>query len=373
MKNFKFNLTLILLLACLQFPITILSMESDARQYGDGGIKISHIFILLFFGYAYEGFKKIKKLTDPGFTFLIYMMVVTLLSRGGSAIPALGLIFYSIYAYLLGWGLVSERLLTDFDVEAAVNNFVKIVYIMVGVKLLMYLSELIEGGFYGVEIPTFFSGGPNIEATWIGMFSVLSNNRYIALAFGLVIGSLYGSRAGLIAVVLSVLGVLRAMSLRKILTYTMVLITFMMLMAPLLEVVLQRFLNIADEADYEIGRVFLWTRAYELILENVFGYGVGGGISEIKNMAVDFSENNFHNIYIQMLVDGGLLGLILYSRILWVVFYQVDASIKWVKSIRVFLISYFILGFIQFTGFEIIFWIISGMYFGGKNKQLEND
>lgn len=74
-----------------------------------------------------------------------------------------------------------------------------------------------------------------------------------------------------------------------------------------------------------------------------------------------FGEDNVHNIYFQMLLDTGFIGLG-YFIYLIISFIKKNRKILLKVAFVVFFVFYFIIGFIQFKGAEIFVYYVLGVY-----------
>ena len=83
-----------------------------------------------------------------------------------------------------------------------------------------------------------------------------------------------------------------------------------------------------------------------------------------------YGEDNVHNLFFQMLLDFGIIGLIFYCTVI-----SIFLKREWRKIIKnpivAYLVAYLIISLIQFKGAEIITFYILGIYLLVKNK--END
>ena len=109
----------------------------------------------------------------------------------------------------------------------------------------------------------------------------------------------------------------------------------------------------------------------EACLKNPFGYGAGNAILAVKNVSnLWYGEDNVHNLFFQMLLDFGIIGLIFYCTVI-----SIFLKREWRKIIKnpivAYLVAYLIISLIQFKGAEIITFYILGIYLLVKNK--END
>lgn len=209
-----------------------------------------------------------------------------------------------------------------------------------------------------------FSGGINLEATWACMLTVIfirSRKLYfILLITAIFITASYQSRAGLIVVFLSLLlwfyyhGFLNIKKIIILIFFMILIITFIIVNLENIPI-LERFVNIGNEPG-SMGRLNIWSYIPEAFSNSpLFGYGAGNAINSIKDLGFTGAEDNVHNLYLQILLDFGVLGLVLYITMIFKLL-RSDGLFE-VKS---FIVIYCILSFIEFRGGEaIIFFFFS--------------
>lgn len=220
-----------------------------------------------------------------------------------------------------------------------------------------------------------FPGGLNLDATWIALFSLFFINKplkgYIYLLFSIIISMVLSSRVGLIIDVMAlfVIFINHLMNIEKkkrkiiVIAFTVLLaITgYILYVFNIAGNILSRFTEIGTDGGSQ-GRLNIWKNIIPNFLRNPFGYGVGNGMQIIKdNTKMWFGEDNVHNIYFQMLLDTGFLGLG-YFIYLIISFIKKNKKILLKVSFVVFIIFYLIIGFIQFKGAEIFAYYVLGVY-----------
>ena len=97
----------------------------------------------------------------------------------------------------------------------------------------------------------------------------------------------------------------------------------------------------------------------------VFGNSIVG-INTVSEVFI--GEGNIHNLYFQMLLDCGLIGVLAY---IWIILKFVFKEWKnfFNNPIIAFKISYFILGFIQFRGGDALMFYIVGIYLLNREQK----
>lgn len=348
-------MTLCVLALSLQIPVS-------GFDISNGGLKYSHFFSIAFIFYALNGVRRVDNI-GAYFVVLFFIYQLSLSFYLGSSLDSMAMIAFAFYAYLLGVGIAFKG---DgfFD---AIKTASTIILLSIVVKNTFFIDEFISSGFYGAQVPTLYSGGGNIEATWTMLLTLLVQSKLILGSFAFVVSALYASRAGFLAFLLvyyySSL-MMPAISKVRITCYLLLLLLIAWFVQYILfdNLLFGRVLMIGEEADLKVGRVFIWQQGLELLSNNLLGYGVGLGIEAARAISgVEFHENNFHNIYMQILVDAGLLGFFLYFVIL-AVHFKSKLNDKRLMSLKFFLFSYLILGVLEFTSLEMYFWFFFGLY-----------
>ena len=126
----------------------------------------------------------------------------------------------------------------------------------------------------------------------------------------------------------------------------------------------ERFTNVTQEIEYGeqgVGRIGFYIGAQELLSKNVIGFGVGNSLAQMSNTTgITYKENNVHNIYLQILLDFGIIsfaGLLFFS--VWLIKKSTDINIS--NNYIVLAAAYLIIGFIQFTGLDALGWLCIGI------------
>jgi O-antigen ligase len=209
-----------------------------------------------------------------------------------------------------------------------------------------------------------FSGGINLEATWVCMLSAIfiRLRKVYLLVFicALFVTLSYQSRAGILVLCISLLMWLyfhKFFTIKKILIslsffiFLIVFVTNNFDSIPILE----RFSNIGNEPG-SIGRLTIWSYIAESFSNSpLFGYGAGNAIVAVKSLGFIGAEDNVHNLYFQILLDFGLLGFFIYIAML-INALRSDSDFE----IKCFILLYCALSIIEFRGAEpIAFFFLS--------------
>jgi len=233
------------------------------------------------------------------------------------------------------------------------------------------------------DIPTLFIGGPNLEATWLALGAVFffGTKWFVPVwVLALVISLLYASRAAFLAVV-AVLLLYVYYSGRRRFSYValiallgsgtvVILIGVLWLVSAFGEQVpylylFERFSGVGQDPG-SIGRIRLYEGATRALFRNPLGYGVGHSMSVVRELTGhEFFEDNIHNIYLQIALDGGVQSLVVYILMVASIISEAARSRN---VLGVYLIMYFLLGLIQFSGYDYIPAFIMGLYFSSRQR-----
>ncbi|QDV63037.1 O-antigen ligase family protein [Crateriforma conspicua] len=214
------------------------------------------------------------------------------------------------------------------------------------------------------------SGGPNLESTHLGMLAALLVGTSLflpSLAIAAITSVLMLSRAGVIAC-LAASCFWIAENRRNPYRIGFLLIaligatTYVMLLAGGRheDQLTQRFDIKAEQrlADQRQGRLAIWKSASQQITSNPLGHGAGNGFA-MMNRDLDhfYRENNSHNIFIDLTMDGGVQSTLL---LLMIVFANLRQPLTRMDSCTRLVWIYFLLGMFEFTGYDIIGWFFIG-------------
>lgn len=248
-----------------------------------------------------------------------------------------------------------------------------IVIAIISARFLIYplasLQLLLGNRNFLLDYPSITTGGHNIEVTYLVFLAVLCGNKRITFAILTLTATLsimYMSRVGLILIFL-----IASMAIYKklnkinfVIIFTILVLAVPALLSTATPKVYERFTNIQQEMDYGeegVGRLGLLNGATALIQRNLLGYGVGNSIKSMEEITgLTYRENNVHNIYLQILLDLGVVPFCLFFVFsIWLIFHAVKTRFRnqYVKLSA----AYFLIGFIQFTGFDALGWLCVGL------------
>lgn len=257
-----------------------------------------------------------------------------------------------------------------------------------------------EPGSYHPVYKTVFGGGPNLDASWIGLFCFAMVGTVWwrpYFASSVVISLLTGSRAGFLANGAFVVWLFvhwfiriwreksffttsnrhdRVMSLLSIVLSICIFGVYIaaqkgarhglhpeeQIATPdLYDNLTDRMMSIGDEPGSQ-GRLNMWQYIPAAVSQNPLGYGLGNGIEIIRSYDADtISEGNIHNIYFQALLDYGIAGLVV-LLIAVALFIKKELPTLAAWPISAFILCYLCLGLIQYRMLEVPAWIAVTAY-----------
>ena len=237
---------------------------------------------------------------------------------------------------------------------------------------------------YGHPIYNYiFSGGANLEATWIGLFGLFfksDKKGYIYIAFCSIISVILASRVGILIDIFVFIFLTLASfdenkwSIKRDRILIMIIIAIIMIsffvQTGTINYLLERMQNIGKDPG-SAGRINMWENIYISIEYNPFGYGLGNATNALNIFSKTYiGEDNVHNLYFQMFLDVGIVGGAIF---LGMVIYFFNKNLKKIfyDSVTAFLVTYFLFGLLQFRGGESITYYVLGIYFICKKKTRE--
>lgn len=213
------------------------------------------------------------------------------------------------------------------------------------------------------QIPFFFGGGINLEASWLALFGVFFKRDRLGafyLTSSLLISAGYASRVGLILSLLSITFVFLAKSsskrgdIFKVLKLVVLLAGLALIAQAVGIPIMERFLFIGEDKG-SIGRTNMWQYASAAFFDSpIFGCGAGNAISHINDISGEFfSESNIHNYFLQVLLDFGILGfLILVAMVISLVLRFKQGG--YVNPFAAYILCWLVGSLFQFRGADAI-------------------
>ena len=362
-------LTLLLLLFCYQ-NFTVLSFETF-------GLKIYHLFsaFLMFPLYSYK-----EKIIIPPYPVSVFFLLVVVLSFVNAFWTGISFLLLN-YIFAFYSAIITENLGDDFSYNEWTSIIKRVVifhYITIIIKDIFSIPIFIsfmKSPYGHPQINSFIGGGANLEASYVAMFSIFFAGEKQFLfwqAFSISLSLLYASRTALVLNVCIIIWYafinFKKINIKYLFGYIIAL--FMSLISAyhlgLTDYVISRFLRIGNEPG-SIGRIKMWMYALSLIIKRpIAGYGIGNSIRAlIEYTGISFSDKNFHNIYIQMFIDLGIIGGIFYLAIA-LYFLLYDFRNNFENPIYFMIALYFVGSVFQFRGADVIMYYFAAVYFQQK-------
>lgn len=279
---------------------------------------------------------------------------------------------------------------------------------------------MIAPGFHHPVYETVFGGGPNLDASWIGLFcfvmagtvwwrpyyvasviiSLLTNSRAGLLANGAFVVWLfvhwawtawkekkvfhvhYDRKKSVLSIVLAVCivgayGLAQAAALHGGVFVTEPDASFSQstgetsdkgAATSLLDNLTDRMTAVGDEPGSE-GRLNMWQHIPTVLAQNPLGYGLGNGIEAVRSCDPEnIHDGNLHNIYFQALLDFGVPGAIcLLAAVFLFIKKELPTLAAW--PVAAFILCYLCLGAIQYRMLEVPIWIAITAYVSANSIQ----
>lgn len=366
------------------FALLLLSffVQFTVFQTADSSLNLYHILVIIL-SITFLSFKtKISPSKELFFFSSMLIFSALAITQYGANLRA------TIIIFALGGWFLGLRFAQRLD-ETERNRLYRFLFFAVVVAIVArnmaffnYLSEIYSRSRAQGTYVFISSGGRNIEATLLGLISILmigTRQYFPAVGLSFLSSTLMLSRAGLIVCVISIAFQLyhSGAGRRSVVSLLSISIVAGFVV-----------LSVGDFSNYEIvsrfdigrdvslaleegqGRLALWKAALAAISTEPFGVGIGNGLRAIEDqLGLVFRENNVHNIYLQTALEGGILSGIA----LFVVYLKhVGLAIRRSSVEAYFVVAAFTVGFVEFTGYEAFIWFFVGVasVIGVQQKKL---
>jgi O-antigen ligase len=251
-------------------------------------------------------------------------------------------------------------------------------------KAVIFLPEIIRffaAPFGHPTIPTFYGGGPNLEATWVAMAGVFLIGSRLFLPYmagSALICAAYASRSAFIILALviaaSVTGTFfRAGASGRKLMLPLAIAGFTVAgIAAARGVdganyIARRFESVGEDPG-STGRLTLWTGGVQVFQAHPFGVGLGNAVPQLERaIGASVTEDNLHNQYLQHLVETGVQGLLAYLLLMGLALRRLMVS-RLRDPMLLYVGIYFLLALLQFRGAEALLWFVYGLQHGTVTK-----
>lgn len=237
-------------------------------------------------------------------------------------------------------------------------------------SILAYLTSPWDGH---PSYPMIFNGGANIEVSWLALFGVFFDGAFgwFYLSAVLLLSVLLASRAGTLLVIAAGVYVLlfsqgRQKGVRSLRKRLPMLVAFVLAASVVVVLsgspIVERLVSIGSDGG-SMGRIGIWKTAISAIPGSPFiGYGGGNAMNVVRSISgLSFAEDNVHNLFLQILVDYGILGFIP-AVFFFVRFVAKNVRVRLSSPFGAFIMLYCAVGMIQFRGGDPIIGFMIGCF-----------
>lgn len=355
-------LFLVLFSACLQ--------NLNIVELGNASIKPYHLCVIFFILLFLSKLKFNYRIIEP-IVFVFLLNVIALMLGPEYGISSL----FLNYIFTLALGVILFSRVDGYNYSLFIKSISFAVFpiiIYVFLNLLLNYSSVLEAQALSVHTGArpvienmVFSGGWNIESTYITMFlTFFIRKKYFFFLYflSLFIALGYMTRTGFILNVL-VLAMWFFVNVRPKLSrlsfyfliplLSVLLISSVVLIAYYMDVyVIKRFFEIGNEPGSQ-GRLDILEYVYAGIVDsNFMGYGPGNTMENLKLLGLETHNDNVHNYFIQLLLDFGLLGFLLF----FIFSMRLLLNSQIILEFKFFFMLYLVGALVQFRGAEPVVW-----------------
>lgn len=133
------------------------------------------------------------------------------------------------------------------------------------------------------------------------------------------------------------------------------------------EMITTRFTNSLGDEPGSQGRMLLYLVAFGASDCYAFGCGLGAAAEMISSSNVaDFFEDNFHNVFLQQLVEVGVAGVLVYAALFWGALSGARHRLRDL-GLGVAISTTLLMSVLQFNGFEFLTAFLLGLGFSGES------
>lgn len=326
---------------------------------------------------------------------LLFAYVVV--RRYSIIIPSIKLGLFFLYlvlcsfvnAFIWGFGSMTINAVYAFLVVCVTYTYCKhldidcikrsIYYAFMTVLVLIYINIFVQANEiiiflmkpYGhPRLNVFVGGGVNLEATLLGMFSVIAlekKNGLVIWALTSAVSMLYASRTGIIINILVLAWYLLFQKKRdwKYLFRIIAVSIFVIIVALSTKsgrYMINRFLH-GSTAVGTINRKKIWIDSFLIFAKYPLGVGCGNIMRVISKLLHHiYAEDNAHNMYIQYMAEEGIIGIIfLLSGLFFILRNEVKS--RFANIFGVFVLIYLFQGLFQSRGIDGWAAFMLGIYF----------
>ena len=354
----------------LAAPILYVIQNPTFREYDDiqSGIKPHHgVALILFLIGAYRA---------PARSWLIafILMVIAAITTLSSGLPILNTRVLNGLMFLMAFLGAAGADGADRDMARKGAGWA---CVLIAVTTLWQLPTIISTAASNIEgrslYPTIMSGGINIQASTFIILYAFSVSAAISPLLGAVALTFLLTQTRAIFLVLPATLIdnfarrsnARQMRRNAILFTALIAVTIPVATSGMFDVtkILERLSSaLSGDAGTEGRSMLLYIAGLH---SDCFSLGCGlGSASEFIALSAYSSafEDNFHNVYVQMLTELGTAGFISYSLIL-ISAYRFARSKTLDKNLSVAILATIIMNLVEFNGFEFLTAFLAGMAF----------
>lgn len=362
----KIICALTLLIACLQ-NVKIFDFV------GSTSFKLYHIIVLFSFLYSLARRRKEWMCPTPVMLVFCYIALIGCINIFSFGFNTLNVGYVYMFLVLLTVFNLLNSLETS-EIDKTLQNTALAFLGLVLIKLFLYSGNVglvyVNANWHPM-IPTFIGGGVNIEATWIALFTVFFNRDikgFLYIFVSCLVCMIYTSRTGLITFALAAFYVLvfKAPQKKNVISFKiasfvivgLIVIVCLMIMGVS---ILERFIPSAND-DGANGRLAMWVHILDAFnVSPIFGNGAGNTINVIEAVSrISFTEDNVHNLYAQVLLDFGSVGLIIYLFLIFTFIKGLFIS-RNVTSADMALLCLLVASSFQFRGGDVLIGFMIGL------------
>ena len=366
------------LIAMHMLNISLESVEQGQTPEASAAIKPMHLLLLPLLAFVVVDirvvYRKICSTLLTPFFFLNALVVSVIHPHIEQISPTILKLGFAAACFLVGLDISQRMTRERFLTAVRIVSWLTLIAIIV--KGFLYYAELrappTRDG-WKPDIPLFFSGGVNIEASMMVLASAFFVGRRSFLPFlagALFISVMYLSRAATIGCAVPFLvafvNPLKVSLNRFLVAVVCGVVALLWVFSGDNEFFRSRMTSIGSDSSSST-RLQMLKGVWNAFRNWPLGYGAGNAIVAVEAHQGDFRAGNLHNVLAQILLDYGLQGLLLWLGLivesLWVF-----VRTRLASPLGLFVSTYFVLSLVEFTGLESFFWFIFGTFLGFEKE-----
>jgi len=372
--------TVLFILIVVFFILLFIQVDSGIK-----GLKLYYFFLPLFFIMSlFAGIHKFVLFNKMSIYFFILALInLFAYSINGINIDSIRYLFMTmsfftglyLYKYIIRYEDLIIKIVTNVYLGILVLRI--LIFFEDTKNLILYGRHHLSANYIFLTVGTL-----NIEVTFMAFMVMLQKKQnmfYLMAAIAFFYSYFYESRSGILLLFLAFI-----MNYYRRLKFSHFLVGLSLVLLLILGFVssdsenplIHRFTNIQQEVEFGgegVGRLGFYYGAYDILQDNIFGYGIGNSLIAMSNKTgISYRENNVHNIYLQNLLDNGFIAWIL---LLLITFYILKNALQDKFSFVGLRIAtaYLIIGLVEFTGYDVVGWLFIGLsyiYIEDKKRKI---